>query len=366
MGIFALCTGRISRRRVNSKKREHQIQINIEDNDIISKDISKPITPTTNNSVNNSNDIYNSKWKIINKDIKRSNLREVLRTNTRNLISNIIVITNATIKNHITTLPKTPIKTKHIEYEFNFATPDIHKHKDEKYFDCEEIPISKTPNEISFSLFITPEENENLKKISNIGNKDNNVSKMNKKPTLASIKIDLQKMMKDDNINNSKQGLSKSSLGSGTEQKKMIKSQFNRTPVSKYKSKIRKLVKDLNGTNTIKTESVSKEKNGFNNESCLFHELLDDIYCASNKSKECKSNYKKCIDVCNSTIKKQNINKENINNGNINMVSPRRLLYKKKRIGQFKISTTPDVRNSQQKKSLSNSTLFSMLKSSNK
>jgi hypothetical protein len=50
MGIFAVCTGRESRRRDNFKKREHQIQINIEDNDITSKDISKAITPTTNNN----------------------------------------------------------------------------------------------------------------------------------------------------------------------------------------------------------------------------------------------------------------------------------------------------------------------------
>jgi hypothetical protein len=371
MGIFAVCTGRESRRRDNFKKREHQIQINIEGNDITSKDISKAITPTTNNnSLNNSNVGYNNKWKIINKGIKRSNLKEILRTNTTNLISNIILVTNSTIKTHITTLPRTPVKEKRIKYEFNFVTPDIHMHKDENYFNCEEIPISKTPNEASFSLFITPEESENLNKISTFKYSDIIINKMNKKPTLASIKIDLQKLMKDDNTTNSKQKFSKTSLGKFTEQKKMIRSQLNRTPVLKYKSKIKKLIKDLNGVTTIKTEGASQMKNGFDDESGVLHELLDDIYCASHKNQECNSNKnnKKCINVCNSTIKKQNINKENINNinGNINMISSRKLLYKKKRIGQFKISTTPDARNSQQKKSLTNSILSSNLKSHNK
>ena len=385
MGIMNICNSenKHSHKKEKCIKKEEQFHINIDDNDmdINSKDISKPITPTTHNDTisNSDNDnIYNNKSSI--KHIKRSYLKDVLKHNAKGFISNIILVTNATVKNNnILSLTNAISRNKrnvnndsnnsneeeeNNESDFNNENVNNFKSKDENYFQCQEIPISKTQNEVSFSMFITPEENENLNKISK-NNKKHNKNNVYKKPTLASIRINIQNIIKDDNdndnVNKNKQILTKRTLKSAKNQKSIINTQIqsNRTPKRKYKPKMKKLVNDLTNVTAIKKEMNDNDKNDFGDESGTLLGLLDDMCHTTSKF---KINNKINNMNYNTFFTKTNTHKEN---KNIYMNSSRKILYKKRNINQFKMCPTLDSCTFKLKKSLSNKALISNSKLNN-
>lgn len=389
MGIMNICNSenKHSHKKEKCIKKEEQFHINIDDNDndmnINSKDISKPITPTTHNdtiSHSDNDNIYNNNNKSSIKHIKRSYLKDVLKHNAKGFISNIILVTNATVKNNnILSLTNAISRNKRNvndnnnneeeeeeenESGFNNEMVNNFKSKDENYFQCQEIPISKTQNEVSFSMFITPEENENLNKISKNNNKHNK-NNVYKKPTLASIKINIQNIIKDDNdnVNKNKLILTKRTLKSAKNQKSIINTntqiQSTRTPKRKYKPKMKKLVNDLTNVTAIKKEMNDNDKNDFGDESGTLLRLLDDMCHTTSKF---KINNKYNNMNYNNFLTKTNPHKEN---RNIYMNSSRKILYKKRNINQFKICPNFDSCTVKLKKSLSNKALISNSKLNN-